>query len=89
MVGSKNSISVFWFPASKTNSDELLLVFVIDRFKLGDFMTIGMNEKRAAWFCRVLDRVMHPAWLVRFKPVVSPSNNQRTSDGEDDEKSVD
>jgi DNA-binding protein HU-beta len=23
---------------------------VIDRFKPGDFMTVGMNEKRAAWF---------------------------------------
>jgi nucleoid DNA-binding protein len=28
-------------------------VLVIDRFKPGDFMTVGMNEKRAAWFCRV------------------------------------
>jgi hypothetical protein len=30
-------------------------------FKPGDFMTIGMNEKRAAWHCRVLNRVTHPA----------------------------
>jgi hypothetical protein len=28
-------------------------VLVIDRFKPGDFMTVGMNEKRAAWFCRI------------------------------------
>jgi hypothetical protein len=36
-------------------------VLVIDRFKPGDFMTVGMNEKRAAWFLPRLDRVMHPA----------------------------
>jgi hypothetical protein len=26
-------------------------------FKPDNFMTAGMNDKRAAWFCRVLDRV--------------------------------
>ena len=29
-------------------------------FKPGDFMTTGMNEKRTAWLCRVLNRVTHP-----------------------------
>jgi hypothetical protein len=36
-------------------------VLVIDRFKPGDFMTVGINEKRAAWFLPRLRRVMHPA----------------------------
>jgi hypothetical protein len=30
-------------------------------FKPGGFMTIGINEKRAAWLCRVFARVTHPA----------------------------
>jgi hypothetical protein len=41
---------------------ELLLAFYASMgFKPGDFMTIGMNEKRAAWLCRALDRVTHSA----------------------------
>jgi len=30
-------------------------------------MTKGMNEKRVAWLCRVLNRVTHLAWLMRFE----------------------
>ena len=37
---------------------ELLLAFWASiGFKPGDFMTVGMNEKRAAWFYHILDRV--------------------------------
>jgi hypothetical protein len=47
---------------------ELLLAFWASMgFKPGDFMTIGMNEKRAAWLCRVLNRVTHSTQLMRFK----------------------
>lgn len=46
---------------------ELLAFWDSMGFKPADFMTIGMNEKRAAWLCRVLDRVTHPAYLMRFK----------------------
>ncbi len=31
-----------------------------------------MNEKRAAWFYRVPDRVVHRAWPARFKSVPIP-----------------
>jgi hypothetical protein len=42
-------------------TDELLLAFRSSiGFKPGELMTIGMNEKRAAWSYRVSDRVMRP-----------------------------
>jgi hypothetical protein len=41
---------------------ELLLAFWASiGFKPRDFMTIGMNEKRTTWHCRVLNRLTHPA----------------------------
>jgi hypothetical protein len=40
---------------------ELLLAFWTSiGFKPGDFITIGMNEKRTAWLCHVLNRVTVP-----------------------------
>jgi hypothetical protein len=30
-------------------------------FKPGNFTTIGINEKRTVWLCRVLNRVTHLA----------------------------
>ena len=44
------------------NLPDLHLAFWLSMgLKPGNFMTAGMNEKRAAWFYRVLDRVVHPA----------------------------
>ena len=46
--GSKELILVSWCLHQRR---ELLLAFRSPiGFKAGDFMTIGMNEKRAAWF---------------------------------------
>jgi hypothetical protein len=42
-----------------THAELLLAFWASTGFKLGDFMTIGMNEKRAAWLCRVLSEVTH------------------------------
>ena len=36
---------------------ELLAFWASMGFKPGDLMTVGMNQKRAAWFRRVLSRV--------------------------------
>jgi hypothetical protein len=47
---------LFW----KTHAELLLAFWASIGFKPGDFMTTGMNEKRAAWLCRVLNRVTHP-----------------------------
>src|ERR1700682_4096783 len=43
-----------------THAELLLAFWASIGFKPGDFMTIGMNEKRAAWLCRVLNRVTPP-----------------------------
>ena len=67
---------------------ELLLAFWASiGFKPGDFMTTGMNEKRAAWLCRVLDRVTHPRSLMRFK--LFRASKKGIHRGEDDQESVD
>jgi hypothetical protein len=53
-----------WMPrvtAGGTHAQLLLAFWASIGFKPGDFMTIGMNEKRTAWLCRVLNRVTHPA----------------------------
>jgi hypothetical protein len=44
-----------------------------------------MNEKRAAWFAAFWTGLC----IQRSSCVLTPFNNQRTSDGEDDEKSID
>ena len=53
--------TVAWKARYGTHTELLLAFWASIGFKPGDFMTIGMNEKRAAWLCRVLNRVMHPA----------------------------
>jgi hypothetical protein len=52
---------VAWEAVYGTRPDLLLAFWASMGFKPGDFRTIGMNEKRAAWLCRVLNRVTHPA----------------------------
>jgi hypothetical protein len=39
-----------------TQAELILAFWTAIGFKPGDFMTVGMNEKRAAWLCRVLNR---------------------------------
>ena len=50
-----------------THTELLLAFWTSIGFKPGDFITTGMNEKRTAWLCRVLNRVTHPRSLRRFK----------------------
>jgi hypothetical protein len=52
---------VAWEAVYGTRADLLLAFWASMGFKPGDFRTTGMNEKRAAWLCRVLNRVTHPA----------------------------
>ena len=53
--------AVAWEAKYGTHAELLLAFWASIGFKPGDFMTIGMNEKRAAWLCRVLNRVTHSA----------------------------
>ena len=49
-------------PARYGTHAQLLLAFWASiGFKPGEFMTIVMNEKRAPWLCRVLNRMTHRA----------------------------
>jgi hypothetical protein len=57
----------FWHGSQVRKHAELLLAFWTSMgFKPSDFMTTGMNEKRTAWLCRVLNRVTAPRSLMRF-----------------------
>ncbi len=53
----------FWHMETRheTHAELLLAFWASMGFKPGDFMTIGMNEKRTAWLCRVLTRTTYPA----------------------------
>lgn len=51
--------SVAWEKRCGTRAELLLAFWASIGFKPGDFMTIGMNEKRSAWIRRLFDRVAH------------------------------
>ena len=53
--------AVAWEARYGTHAELLLAFWAPIGFKPGDFMTIGMNEKRAAWLRRVSNRVTHSA----------------------------
>ena len=53
--------AVAWEASYGTYADLHLAFWPSMGLKPGNFMTVGMNEKRAAWFYRVPDRVVHPA----------------------------
>jgi hypothetical protein len=50
-----------------THAELLLAFWASIGFKPGDFMTIGMSEKRTAWLDGVLNRVTHLSQLMRFR----------------------
>ena|SRR5437867_13158952 len=51
--------AVAWEKRCGTRAELLLAFWASIGFKPGDFMTIGMNEKRSAWIRRLFDRVAH------------------------------
>src|ERR1700730_16231985 len=68
-----------------THAKLLLAFWTSIGFKPGDFITTGMNEKRTAWLCGVLNRVTHP----RRPSALNRSVHKGIHYGQDDEESVD
>jgi hypothetical protein len=74
------------FVPELTHTELLLAFWASVGFKPRDFMTIGKNEKRTAWLCRVLNGVTPPGSSCASTVL---SLHKGIHHGQDDQEPVD